>query len=77
MACHYYPDIPTFRIGTLNHGTGGLGALRPGSRHHEMTRKNLKALMGKSDVVFSQETKFQTRSYLESFVEWKAFPLGP
>ena len=42
-----------------------------------MTRENLKALMGKSDVVFSQETKYQTRSYLESFVEWKAFPTEP
>ena len=42
-----------------------------------MTRENLKALMGKSDVVSSQETKYQTRSYLESFVEWKAFPTEP
>ena len=76
-ACHYYPDIPTFRIGTLNHGTGGLGALKPSGRRYAMTRENLKALMGKSDIVFSQETKFQTRSYLESFAEWKAFPTEP
>ncbi len=73
MACHYYPDIPTFRIGTLNHGGGGLGTLKPRSEHYAMTRANMMSLMAKSDVIFSQEAKFVTKSYLESYVGWKGY----
>ena len=73
-ACHHYPDIPTFRVGSLNHGPAGLGAMDTNGRQYRMTRRNMETLMAKCDVVFSQETKFQTKSYLESYVEWKAFP---
>ena len=73
-ACHFYPDIPTFRIGTCNHGGGGLGALNTMERQYSMTRGNLEALMVKCDIIFSQETKFQTESYLKSYVGWRAFP---
>ena len=72
-ACHHYPDIPTFRVGSLNHGPAGLGAMDTNGRQYRMTRRNMETLMAKCDVVFSQETKFQTKSYLESYVEWKAF----
>ena len=33
--------------------------------------------MGKSDIIFTQETKYQTNSYLKSFVEWKAIATEP
>mgnify|MGYP006952866264 CR=1 FL=1 len=73
MASHYYPGIPTFRLGTLNHGTGGLGALLTDGERYRMTRRNLSSLMAKCDIVLTQETKYQTPSYLKSYPGWKAF----
>ena len=74
MACHYYPDLPTLRIGTMNQGGGVLGTLNTRSARYAMTRANMRSLMTKSDVIFSQEAKFVTKSYLESYVGWKGFP---
>ena len=72
-ASHYYPDLPTLRIGTMNQGMGGLGTLNTRKKRYAMTRANMWSLMRKSDAVFSQEAKFVTESYLESYVGWKGF----
>ena len=43
------------------------------SEHYAMTRANMRSLMQKSDVIFSQEAKFVKKSYLKSYVGWKGY----
>ena len=76
-ACHYYPDIPTVRLGSLNHGAGGVGALKVGGDQYKMTKKNMEALMPKCDVVLAQEVKCWTNSYLNEFPNFKGYGTRP
>ena len=50
-ACHHYPDIPTPRVLSYNHGHGGWSCRSPGSPRYAQGVANMMAFMKRADII--------------------------